>query len=674
MKNTFKIILVLSMILVGITFSSCDFLNVDSYFMDTMKEDSIFHTKKNADGFLWNTPSLFPDPGAIWGSSYCPGELASDELVARWKSSEFAGLLFTVGEISSENLYSMNIWGNMYKVINRCNEMLVKVNTVPNMTSMEVSQYKAYVHFMRGWAYYLLLQNWGPLLIVGDDIIKSNEPAEYYNKERATYDESVNYVCNEFELAAKYMPNPESIPLSMYGRPTKGTAFALIARLRLQQASPLYNGGTAARQYFGAWTRKSDGVHYVSQEYDPTKWAVAAASCKRVIDMGYYELHIVPANKLTPALPSNVPSELYPNGAGGIDHFHSYKDMFDGETLPQFNKEFIWAEPVSSNVSNYITHSFARTDGGWGGMSVPQRVVDAYYMVDGSEISHPGAEYPYEPDPLVFNQIAKSFSGYELKTSNVPEMYDNREMRFYASIGFSGCFWTMNSATKTGQNNKQVFYGADQPGGKDGAGNNPNDYTCTGYVPVKYIHPDDAKKDDDKNGRVMAKPFPTIRYAEILLSYVEALNNTEGNITISFPDNYGDLHDITLTRDENEMKKYFNLIRYRAGLPGLTSTQLADKNIMNNVLMKERQIEFFNENQRFYDVRRWGIYTATDKEYWTGMNVEGKFSDKTFYQIVPVNIQVIRDRIAEHKMVWLPINHDELLKVPKMDQNPGWDR
>ncbi|MDD2286983.1 MAG: RagB/SusD family nutrient uptake outer membrane protein, partial [Paludibacter sp.] len=141
MKNIVKIIFGLPMILVGITFLSCDFLNVDSYFMDTMKEDSIFHTKKNADGFLWNTPSLFPDPGAIWGSSYCPGELASDELVARWKTSEFPGLLFTVGEISSEYLYSMNIWGNMYKVINRCNEMLGKVNTVPNMTTMEVNQY-----------------------------------------------------------------------------------------------------------------------------------------------------------------------------------------------------------------------------------------------------------------------------------------------------------------------------------------------------------------------------------------------------------------------------------------------------------------------------------------------------------------------------------------------------
>ena len=39
----------------------------------------------------------------------------------------------------------------------------------------------------------------------------------------------------------------------------------------------------------------------------------------------------------------------------------------------------------------------------------------------------------------------------------------------------------------------------------------------------KFIHPADAW--GGTNARVMEKGFPIIRYAEILLSYAEALNN-----------------------------------------------------------------------------------------------------------------------------------------------------
>ena len=51
MKKLFKIILGAT---VGSTLllSSCNFLDVDPYFEATFKEDSIFHSKKNAEGSL----------------------------------------------------------------------------------------------------------------------------------------------------------------------------------------------------------------------------------------------------------------------------------------------------------------------------------------------------------------------------------------------------------------------------------------------------------------------------------------------------------------------------------------------------------------------------------------------------------------------------------------------
>jgi len=344
MKLISKIIIVLAG-MASFLLPSCSFLDVDTYFEDTFREDSIFHSMKNAEGYLWNTPKDFPDPGAIWGNSWNLGQMASDEITTRWRTGEFPGVLFTVGEINERNVPgSMNIWYRMYRVIRRCNTMLAEVDGVTDMSTRDKQTYKGYVHFLRGYAYYHLLMNWGPCLIVGDEVFPNSESAAYYDKERSTYDESVDYICNEFALAAQALPSASQQSISLSDRPTKGAALALIARLRLYQASPLFNGGDAARRSFGTWKRKSDGAFYVNQHYEPRRWAVAAAAAKAVIDMNYYLLHTVDDDPQNPyPLASNVPTANFPDGAGGIDPLHSYTDMFNGEGIIQTNKEFIWA-------------------------------------------------------------------------------------------------------------------------------------------------------------------------------------------------------------------------------------------------------------------------------------------------------------------------------------------
>ena len=57
----------------------------------------------------------------------------------------------------------------------------------------------------------------------------------------------------------------------------------------------------------------------------------------------------------------------------------------------------------------------------------------------------------------------------------------------------------------------------------------------------------------------MTKTFPIIRYAEILLSYAEALNN----LTTTH-----EVNGESYSRDESAMAEAFNQVRYRAGLPG----------------------------------------------------------------------------------------------------------
>ena len=140
---------------------------------------------------------------------------SSDEITVRWQTANSGELQFSIGKINSRNL-PRDLWYTMYVVVTRCNRMLENVGKVPDMTEADRRRYIGYVHFMRGYAYYHLLMNYGPLLIVGDEVLSTSESAEYYNRERSTYDESVDYICNEFKLATQgiYGPTEQSISYS----------------------------------------------------------------------------------------------------------------------------------------------------------------------------------------------------------------------------------------------------------------------------------------------------------------------------------------------------------------------------------------------------------------------------------------------------------------------------
>lgn len=655
-----KHLIIVAFIALYCSMSSCNYLNVDDYFMDTLGYDSIFQNKLNLQQYLWGTAAFFYDEGAIWGSTYTPGVVGSDEAFTMWNHDEYPGTQFVLGNINPDNLMSMNVWPQMYKIIRKTNLIFQRIDECKDLTTLEEREILGYAHFMRAYAYYHILMNFGPVVLIGDETLETNEKPEYYNRERATYDESVDYICDELELAAKYIPL--TVSMGQFGRPTRGAAYGLIARLRLQQASPLFNGGAAAKTHFASWKRTVDGVDYVSQQYDEKKWAVAAAAAKRVIDMGVYELYTVKRDSTTMPLPKNVPSGDFPNGAGNIDPFKSYSDMFTGEALSQKNTEFVWGR-ISSNVRNYTRHAFPIDNlGGWNGMAIPQKIVDAYYMVDGRDINDSSEEYPYSE--IGFSSEKQSFSGYQLN-NGVYNMYMNREMRFYASIGFSECFWPCLSTSESGRRNQTITYFKGGNSGKDRTNSDIRNYPITGYVIKKFIHKDDAWAGND--AETLEKPFPIIRYAEILLSYVEALNNLTGGHTITDAEG----NSQTFTRDVNEMAKYFNMIRYRAGLPGLTSAELSSPDQMFDLIVRERMIEFLHENRRFYDVRRWGIYEEVDKEPIVGMDTESRKDG--YYERTVVNHPIARNRKVERKMIWLPISRQEIRKVPKMDQNPGWD-
>jgi hypothetical protein len=657
---------------------SCNFLDVESYFSETLPVDSMFANQRNLEGYIWNTASRFPDAGAIFGNNFTPGVLATDEgfNIAVNYLGEYRGQDYVLGNITADRpVYST--WDDMYKVIRKANTILARMHEAKDLASFDAIELASYTHMIRGYAYYLILMDYGPVVILGDDVLESNLSPEQYNMSRATYDESVDYICKELELAAHGLP--ETVNVSEFGRPTRGAALALVARLRLQQASDLYNGGTAANFYFSGWKRTLDGADYVSQTPDPKKWAMAAAAAKRVINMNQYSLHVVAKQKDSPEPPANVSTQPFPYGSGDIDIYRSYSDQFTGESAATKNPEIIWGD-LSGGILNYTRHSFdTNTLEGYNQMAVTQQLVDAFYMADGGTIDKPGPYFTYNTSSVGGNGIV--FSGYTLRNAVHP-MYVNREMRFYATIGFSERLWPCLSATDGNVRNKIITYhnGGGTSGKSSTTGTTSDSYPVTGYVLTKYIHPEDAWK----SGRRIPKYFSNIRYAEILLSYVEAANKLDGSYTFVTNDK-GQLvefdpattqngevpaHAITVSRNTADMAFNFNQVRYRVGLPGLTSAELADKDAIQNIIERERRVEFMFENRRYYDVRRWGKYMSTESAPFMGLDIDAALPD--FYKTKPINHPWARARVVDRKMVLLPLSRTEVRRASLLDQNPGW--
>ena len=410
MKMKFNHILAGSVFLtvMGMTFS-CDYLDVDEYFDDTLKYDSVFSNKRYFEAYLWGAAAQLPDESKIFGHEYAPGITAGDDIFTVMSTDIFRGSAFTLGYVTPDDLRGMNIWSDMYKIIRKAYIMLSRMDECQDMTTADRRNYTGFIHFLRGYAYYHILMNCGPAILVGDQVYESNLDGIAYNNYRATYDETVEYICSELETAAAYLPVRSS--MAQFERPTRGAAYALIARVRLHAASPLFNGTSVTRKYFGKWQRSYDGANYVNLNYDERKYALAAAACKRVMDMQAYELFTVKKDQSTPDLPGGVPTADFPSGAGGIDPFKSYSYMFTGDEPFKNNSEVIWGR-ISGEVSAYTQQSFPEFMGGFNGMGLTQKMIDAYRMDDGRTIEEARADGDYKEGPNDFTDGPRDFSGY----------------------------------------------------------------------------------------------------------------------------------------------------------------------------------------------------------------------------------------------------------------------
>lgn len=650
--NTLIQVRTLCVCVLGFFLFSCgDYLDVDDYFKNTTQLDSIFKRKDQVEQYLRGAASYLPNEGNLWTESNTPFQGASDENFTSFNDDRHAGIKLLLDEITPFYESRYENYSRYYTGIRKASIVLHRMHEIEDISDLDRRDFLGRCYFLRGYYYYQLLLQYGPVPIVPDEAFAVDASVDEMSVERSTYDECVEHICTNLEKAVEYLfAERPSADISI---PTRGAALATLSRVRLYAASPWYNGGSGG--FYSDWTRKSDGAHFISQTKDNDKWGKAAVAAKRLIDTRLYSIYTAQKKMDTKALPETV-AEAYATrpiaqfNPMDIDPYRSYVEVFNGDVAVEMNDEIIYScKPTQSGKDAPAGIAMPALMGGMNGLNLTQDVVDAFYMADGTSYSMPERGWEAIGSD-------KFFSGYTLK-ANAAKMYDNREMRFYAVVGFNHCLWPGTSYTGSDNSLKNVEVQYYVDGNAGPPAQFAVDYNHSGYTCKKYIHLEDNLK-----GSLKPKSFPIFRYAETLLNYAEALNELDGTYTE---------HDITVTgRDENEILDAFNQVRYRAGLPGLIS--LPSREEMRELIKQERRVEFVCEGLRYHDLRRWGdAFNAYNRPV-TGMNIKANKNEReAFHTITTLNDDKAR-RYFDYKNYFYPLPKSAMNKNSKLVQNPGW--
>lgn len=183
--------------------------------------------------------------------------------------------------------------------------------------------------------------------------------------------------------------------------------------------------------------------------------------------------------------------------------------------------------------------------------------------------------------------------------------------------------------------------------------------TGTGYFPHKWC----CERDGVPTG-MEAYDYPIIRYAEVLLNYAEAVFERDDKIS------------------DEDLAISLNLTRKRVNpnMPDLTNAFVSANNLdMRTEIRRERTVEFYDENFRIDDLKRWK--TAEEEMpmnltgvKWRGTDYETKWSDASSKTMDAEGCIIYEQgRVWEEKHYLYPLPIDQLKLNPNLKQNPGWE-
>lgn len=538
-------------------------------------------------------------------------------------------------------------WEVRYKGIYRANLFFANIDKVPEKVGFDLDVMKGEVYFLRAYLYSELVRGFGGVPLV--DKVYTIEEASNLELPRSNMKECLDFILADLEKAIQLLP--ETVSSSNLGRATKSAAKGLKARMLLHVASPLYADRTVNTLECNQYNGDRNALY---------EQALAAA--KEVINSGLHSLVQCDGSTV---------QEI-------ADKYHQMIITNNTETI--FARQFV---NKSQQADNYVRNRVGLLHGpngyhNWAGTTPTQDLAMAFELEDGSlhtSLLEPGESTTQNP-------------------------YENREPRFYATIGYDGAEWGRPRGSDgaifdpTDLGNLQMGYyelsnGGDQIdvaialnregqatetltfSGFNGVDTRKSTIenwngSYTGYLEKKLIDGTVAASESN----FQTNPYPYIRLGEMYLIAAEAC--------------------IELNQLE-EAATYLDALRSRIGRPDTKSTlavrsQSFTQSDMREFLRQERRVELAYEESRYYDIRRWMIAPESGNKPLLGIVVVGRLKpgktaslpyvrdEETWdYTYTVLDLTYIEKRRWDDKMYFAPIKREEIRRNPAMIQNPGMD-
>jgi len=514
-------------------------------------------------------------------------------------------------------------WRNMYSAIRQAN---VAIANLPEATFEDQNlkdMLMGEAHFLRAYYYHQLLRFYGGVPIIDSPYSLDDE----LSIARNTFAETVDFIVAELDKSASLLNGKDMAE----GRASRIAAMALKSRVLLYAASDLHESSKAPSGYGTDLHAYSGGQQ--------ARWQAAQQAAKAVLDItSGYKTDLTEPVSYEEGKANAVAISM--GGKSAVADAGASSELIFVRTLSsKYTPEDNW--PLGG--THFGVNNGPNGYHNWSGNPPIQQMVDDYEMMDGSSFDWDNTTHKADP-------------------------YANRDPRFYAHVLYDGAPWKPRPSDVVAidpYDEIQTGYYDDGNGGlingvdtRESPIENWNG-SRTRYNLRKWIDPDPAIKENLTSHQVI--PWPFIRYAEVVLNYVEASINLG---------------------QEDEARNWMNKTRFRVGMPAVTESGPA----LLAKYINERRIELAFEEHRYHDARRWLIAPETlgrgiEKINVTATLKPGKSPhvpyrhDKAVYDYTyeVQNETSIENRTWKDKMYYRPISRDEINKNELLVQNPGYE-
>ncbi len=376
-------------------------------------------------------------------------------------------------------------------------------------------------------------------------------------------------------------------------------------------------------------------IEYLPEEWDASSYGRITKGAARAIKMRaamYYGDNQTAANQAKAIMDSGQ-YELWDK-----DNTGKYANLF-WEESDGCKENILFIQYNAPDKTNYLIGWECFPTKGWGGMDPTQDLVDAFEDKDGYPI------YESSDAGVIARDANGNPTGRQISPTFDPaNPFVNRDPRLEVNILHHG--ETMYDVEIKVAPDKSIS-------GNTGIGCH-GDATETGYYQQKWLDP---SIDPSSTGWDMGKDEVIIRYAEVLLTYAEAMNNLNPLCTEAF--------------------NAVNQVRARVGMPALQNTNAAGatycatKADLLKRIKNEWRVEFALEGPiRKWNLRRWGdAKEVLNRKYHSMVYT---FEDGIFTPYVGTkHVELAGSKYSDHNYVY-PIPQTEIDLNPKLKQNTGY--